>query len=673
MLQELRVENLLLIERAQLRLSPGLNVLTGETGAGKTVLAHALDLLLGGRARQGIVRPGAREAYVEGTFDLPAAVRERLEPELRERIGGEQGEIVLARRLGEDGRTRAYIDGRSANVADLRDVGGMLLSFYGQHEHRKLTLAGAQLQILDALCGPGQPARLAACAAAHARTRELRERLAELGELAAHRERELGLLEFELGEIDELQPDAAEHERLLAARERLRRSDALQEAAATGAAALAGDSAESQGASELLALAAAALEAVAGVDPALDGLGERLRASAIESQELAGELRDYAAGALEGAGGLDLPGVEPTLEGVEGRLQALERVMRKHGGTVEALLAFAAAARARHEELAGAEVALEQGEAQLAGAREELERCAGELRAARRKAAKGFGRSVAEQLRSLAMEEAGFEVVLGESEPGPSGGDTVEFLIAPNPGVPAGPLKDIASGGELSRVMLAIMSAGQRRAGDDARVRRGRRGNRRAHRQRRRHAAARARRAGAGDLHHPPAPDRLAGRPPLLDRQGHGRRSHTRLRPRAGRGRRGVRARADARRRQRRRRRPPPRARAAPRRLSRAFPAPGQAILRPPEAFQARRSRPVGVTLGRDGSDHDRAPPGAPTPSAPTRPHRPPRRPRRNRWSRPSPARSGRGGAPSCWSSISSPGTSPWSTISTSTASRPRS
>ena len=421
------------------------------------MLAHALDLLLGGRARQGIVRPGAREAYVEGTFDLPPAVRERLEPELGERIGGEQGEIVLARRLGEDGRTRAYIDGRSANVADLRDVGGMLLSFYGQHEHRKLTLAGAQLQILDALCGRGQPARLAACAAAHARTRELRERLTELGELAAHRERELGLLEFELGEIDELQPDAAEHERLLGARERLRRSDALEAAAATGAAALAGDSAETQGASELLALAAAALDGVAGVDPALDGLGERLRASAIESQELAGELRDYAAGALEGSGGLD---VEATLEGVEGRLQALERVMRKHGGSVEALLAFAVEARARHEELAGAEVALERGEAQLAAAQEELERCAGELRAARRKAAKGFSRSVAEQLRSLAMEEAGFEVVLGESEPGPSGSDTVEFLIAPNPGVPAGPLKDIASGGELSRVMLAIMSAG---------------------------------------------------------------------------------------------------------------------------------------------------------------------------------------------------------------------
>ncbi|MEA2215532.1 MAG: repair protein RecN [Solirubrobacteraceae bacterium] len=459
MLQELRVENLLLIERAQLRLGPGLNVLTGETGAGKTVLAHALDLLLGGRARQGIVRPGAAEAYVEGVFDLPDALRARLSAELTERIGAEGDEIVLSRRLGADGRTRAYLNGRSANVADLRDVGGMLLSFYGQHEHRKLTLAGAQLQILDALCGPKQQKRLAACAAAHARTRELRGQLDELGELAAHRERELGLLEFELGEIDELGPDPAEHERLLGARERLRRSDALQAAAAGAAEALAGDSRESPGASELLAQAGATLDGLTGVDPALDRLGERLRAVAIESHELAGELRDYADGALDATTALDVAGAEPTLEGVEARLEALDRVIRKHGGSIESVLQFADTARARYEQLAGAEDALERAEADLAGAREELEARAGELRSARRKAATGFAEGVVEQLRSLAMEEAGFEAVLGESEPGPSGADTVEFMIAPNPGVPAGPLKDIASGGELSRAMLAIMSA----------------------------------------------------------------------------------------------------------------------------------------------------------------------------------------------------------------------
>jgi DNA repair protein RecN (Recombination protein N) len=454
MLLELRVENLLLIERAELRLGAGLNVITGETGAGKTVLAHALDLLLGGRARAGIVRPGAAEAYVEGVFEIPEA----LPQELRESLSPDASEIVLARRVGADGRTRAYLNGRSASVSDLRELGGRMLSFYGQHEHRKLTLAGAQLQILDGLCGEDQPARLAACAAALASTRELQRRMAELGELAAGRERELGLLEFELGEIDELSPDPAEHEALLAARERMRRIDALRAAAGSGAEALAPESGEGTGAAGLLAQAASGLDPIAGVDPVLDALGERLRAAAIEAQELGGELRDYAAAGLDSIEGLDVPGMEPTLEGVEGRLQSLERLLRKHGGSIEEVLAFAERARARHEELAGSELKLEQAGAELEQARGQLDRHVGELRRARRKAAGPFAEAVRGQLDSLAMGEASFEAVLGETEPGPSGADTVEFTIAPNPGVPAGPLREIASGGELSRVMLAIMS-----------------------------------------------------------------------------------------------------------------------------------------------------------------------------------------------------------------------
>jgi DNA repair protein RecN (Recombination protein N) len=454
MLRELSVENLLLIERARLCLGPGLNVLTGETGAGKTVLAHALDLLLGGRARAGIVRPGASEAYVEGIFDMPSA----LPDPLAELIGADAQELVLARRLGTDGRTRAYIGGRAANVSDLRELGAQLLSFYGQHEHRKLTLAAAQLQILDARIGPAHLQRLDACAAAHARMQELRPRLDALSEMAGQRERELGLLEFELGEIDELRPDAGEHERLLAARERMRRADSLRAAAAGAAGALAAEEGEAPGAAELLAGATASAEAVAGVDPALDRLAERLRAAAIEAQELGSELREYAAGA--GFEDLDVPGVEPTLEAVEGRLQALERVIRKHGGSVEAVLEFAATARARHEELTGAEVAIEHAESELAAAAAELDGHVSALRAERKRAAPRFAKAVVAQLRALAMEDASFSVELTESEPGPRGADSVEFVIAPNPGVPPGPLREIASGGELSRVMLAIMSAG---------------------------------------------------------------------------------------------------------------------------------------------------------------------------------------------------------------------
>jgi DNA repair protein RecN (Recombination protein N) len=469
MLQELRVENLLLIERAELRLAPGLNVLTGETGAGKTVLAHALDLLLGGRARPGIVRPGAGEAYVEGVFDLPEALRE----ELGERISVDAQEIVLARRVGSDGRTRAYLGGRSASVADLRDIGGALLAFYGQHEHRKLTLSAAQLQILDGACGEEQAGRLRACAEAHARTHALEQRMAELAELAAQRERELDLLEYELGEIDVLAPEQSEHERLLAVRERLRRLDSLRAAAAAGVEALAPESegradGSEAGTAQALAAAAAGLEALEGVDPALDALAERMRGLLIESQDLAGELRDY--GEHAGVDGLESPlggeGGEVTLDDIEARLAALERVMRKHGGSIASVLEFAAGARARHAELTGAEVTQAHVGEELAATRTELERHVLALRVAREAAAERFAEAVREQLGALAMAHASFEVRLSERELGPSGGDAVEFLIAPNPGVPAGPLREIASGGELSRVMLAIMGVANASSGE---------------------------------------------------------------------------------------------------------------------------------------------------------------------------------------------------------------
>ncbi len=442
MLLELRVENLLLIERAELRLTPGLNVLTGETGAGKTVLAHALDLLLGGRARAGIVRPGAAEAYVEGVFELPAALR----CELGERLPADAEEVVLARRVSAEGRTRAYLCGRSASVGDLRDVAVGLLSFYGQHEHRRLVLASSQLEILDGFCGAEQLARRAAFAAMYARVRELGAALAELRERAGARERELDLLAFELDEIEAADPSDAEEAELLAARERLRHLDALRGAALGAAQAAAPD--EGPGITALLAGAGAGLDGVAGVDASLDALAERWRSLAYEAEDLAGELLRYAEG-LEREPG--------ALEAAEERLAVLDRLKRKHGGSIAEVLAHAERCRARRDELAGAEVALERGAAELEAALAEQARVVGELRAARAAAAPRLAHAVHRRLGELAMEGASFEIELQDRESGPSGADVVEFLIAPNPGVPAGPLREIASGGELSRVMLALM------------------------------------------------------------------------------------------------------------------------------------------------------------------------------------------------------------------------
>ncbi len=448
---ELRVENLLLIERAELRLAPGLNVLTGETGAGKTVLAHALDLLLGGKARGGIVRPGAAEAYVEGVFELPDALR----GELGERLPADADEVVLARRVSAEGRTRAYVNGRSASAADLRELAAPLIAFYGQHEHRRLTLSSTQLDVLDGFCGAAQAARRERAASASARARALEASLDELRDRAGTRERELDLLAFELSEIEEVAPDEDEERELLAERDRLRHVEALRGAALAGATALAPEDGE-DGAAALLAVAGAELEAVEGVDAELDPLVERCRALALEAGDLAGELRRYGEG-LEAEPG--------RLDEVESRLAAVDRLKRKHGGTVAAVLAHAEECRARRDELVGAEEALEEATAALDEARAALRKVGAELHRARAAAAPALAASVRERLADLAMEGASFEVALHEREPGATGCDAVEFLIAANPGVPAGPLRDIASGGELSRVMLALMGVANESGG----------------------------------------------------------------------------------------------------------------------------------------------------------------------------------------------------------------
>ncbi|MGO9908633.1 MAG: DNA repair protein RecN [Solirubrobacteraceae bacterium] len=451
MLQELRVENLLLIDRAELRLAPGLNVVTGETGAGKTLLAQALDLLLGGRAGSGVVRGGAAEAYVEGVFSIPPEWDSH-PPSPHHQLDilpTDAEEIVLARRVWPDGRTRAYVCGRSATIGDLRELGAALVAFYGQHEHRRLMLSTVQLEVLDAHCGPKQAVVRARVGEAYERVRRLEERMGELQELAAGRERELDLLAYELEEIERVGPSEAEAGELIEERDRLRHLEMLQSAATGAAEALSGEGGE--GAAELLAQAAAQVQHAAGIDPRLGELSERLSGIAYEAQDVGAGLRSYALG-LEGSPG--------RLEEVEERLGQFARLERKHGGGIAEVLAHADRCRARREELERAEVALGEVEAELSVARGELDRFASELSKRRRKAAPGLASAVRERLAELAMREASFEVAVTDREEGcgPRGADVVELLIAANPGLPAGPLREIASGGELSRVMLAILS-----------------------------------------------------------------------------------------------------------------------------------------------------------------------------------------------------------------------
>jgi DNA repair protein RecN (Recombination protein N) len=450
-LRSLRIENLVLIRDAELRPTEGLNAITGETGAGKTVLAHAFDLLLGGKPRSGIVRPGAEEAYVEGIFELPDGLLDGDGlAELRERVGdGEEGEIVLARRVSAEGRTRAYVQGRSATAADLRELGGRLVSFFGQHEHRKLTVASAQLDLLDGFCGDAHLALRGEVALAHGRVRAARAELEDLHGRAGSRDRDLDLLRFELAEIDEVGPTVEEQESLTAERARLREVDGLREAAAAGAEALAPADGDG-GAAQQIAAAERLSDAVDGADPELDALAERLRGLRLEAEDLGGELRRY----LEG-----IDADPQRLEQIEARLSEYDRLARKHGGTVAAVLAHAERCRAERDRLENAEVVVEQAEAALAEAESERADLAAKLTVGRRTAAPKLAEAVVEELAALAMDGASFEVVLEPREEiGASGAERVELMLAPNPGVPAAPVRESASGGELSRVMLALMA-----------------------------------------------------------------------------------------------------------------------------------------------------------------------------------------------------------------------
>jgi DNA repair protein RecN (Recombination protein N) len=453
-LRELRIENLLLIERAELRLGEGLNAITGETGAGKTVLAHSLDLLMGGKARPQIVRPGAEEAWVEGVFDLPQGLLAEPEMvEVAERLPEGAEEIVLGRRVSASGRTAAFLAGRAASAADLKLLGSRLLAFYGQHEHRKLTISSAQMEVLDGFAGAKHLALREAYGESHRECAQLEAELFELRERDSSRERDLDLYRYELAEIEEVAPDPAEEAELSTERERLRHAEGLREAAGGALASAAGADEDGGGAASALAAAESFLHGVGGVDADLDSLTERLATVAVELGDVAAELRGY------------LDGIEADpgrLAAVEERLEAIDRLQRKHGGSVESVLAHAERCRGEIERLEGAETRGAEAQVALSDAEARREKLGEQLSKGRAAAAAPLRERVAEELERLAMPGASLEVELAAHPEGfgPNGRESIELLISPNPGMAPAPLRDAASGGELSRVMLALSGLG---------------------------------------------------------------------------------------------------------------------------------------------------------------------------------------------------------------------
>ena len=457
MLRRLRIENFVLIRDAELAFGPGLNAITGETGAGKTILAQAIGLLLGAPGDAGYLGPEAAEAYVEAEFDLPDGLlgQEELRTIAELRPEGEEG-LVAARRVFADGRTRAYAWGRAVPREDLATLVERLLAMSGQFEQRRLARPSFQLDVLDAYAGEAQLRRREEHTRAWRELVAARRSLDELVRAETGREERV----LELQELVERTSgfEADTEERLRAERERLLHVTELGDAAAGAGEALAPEDSGSEGAGELVARAAALLAPVSTLAPELTEAYGELGEAEVRIREVAASLRGFLA-SLEAEPG--------RLEEVESELERIADARRRfQAASYEELLARAAEARAELDAVESGVDPLEAARQTLAAAEGDEEALASDLSAARAEAARAFAEAVAVELQRLGMGDGEFRVELAGREPGPSGRDEVSFLIRPNTGLPFAPAAETASGGELSRIALALRAAAHAGGGE---------------------------------------------------------------------------------------------------------------------------------------------------------------------------------------------------------------
>jgi DNA repair protein RecN (Recombination protein N) len=445
MLSRLRIENLVLIQEAELTLAPGLNAITGETGAGKTILAQAIGLLLGAKGDAGYIGAAGAEAYVEADLDLPAGLLEEDElSAIADLRPEDESGLVVARRVFADGRTRAYAWGRSATREDLAAAGERLIAMSGQFEQRRLARPGYQLDVFDSFIGSEQLGRRANARLAWRELAAARRRHEQLQQGAAASEARLAELRALIEDTAGFEPDAEAS--LRSDRERLRHFTELADGAVAAAEALAPD--EGEGAAGLVGTAERALAPLEQLAPELARAGDELRDVELRLRETASELRGFLT----------------TLEAEPGRLEQIEATLdriaeakrRFRAQSYEDLLARATEARAELEAIDdGIDPAAAAAEA-LTDAEQEVRRLAEDLRVARRQAAPRFAEEVARELVGVGLGEGEFVAELRDRDPGQTGIDEVAFLIRPNPGLPLAPVAETASGGELSRIALAI-------------------------------------------------------------------------------------------------------------------------------------------------------------------------------------------------------------------------
>jgi DNA repair protein RecN (Recombination protein N) len=456
-IDEIRITGLGVIDEAQVRPGPGFTALTGETGAGKTIVLTALGLLLGGKVAVSLVR--GERALVEGRWRLPgAAVASRRVVE----IGGDldDGDLIITRSVPREGRSRASLGGVSVPVATLTQLADELVAVHGQTDQLRLRRAGPQRLQLDAFAGLPLAAELG----------EYRKSFRQLGSLVAEREEREGdararaaeadLLEYGLAEIAALNPQPGEDELLAAEDERLGNVESLTEACLRAQSAISDADGEGADALARLGEAVRALEQAGVHDPTLAELAQRVQEAAALVADVSADIASYTA-SLE---------VDPRrLEWVQERRSALSRLSRKYGATTDGVLAWAARSSVRLADLGDDSSRIEFLRAEEGRARIELGRCAGRLSRLRAEAASNLASAVTAELAALAMPDATFEVsVSSRDDPdgldvdgrrvgyGPDGADDVSFLLAPHRGATPAPIGQGASGGELSRVMLAL-------------------------------------------------------------------------------------------------------------------------------------------------------------------------------------------------------------------------
>ena len=456
MLLEMHIKNFAIIDQAYIEFDRGLNVLTGETGAGKTLIISAMNMLLGDRADTSVIRSGRNRASIEGLFSVHKDVKNT---ELRHLLADSSDEIVIGREILEEGKSKCYLNGKIASVGQLSSIGEALVDLHGQHEHQSLLKAANHLDSLDAFGGP----ELLRLKTAYRKTYELlkvkKKSLDDLARSEQESARRQDSLKFQIDEIDQANLRTGEEEELKEIREVLMNSEKLTKAAGDCLSLLHGSDDDRMNALDLLRGAISALLDAKGIDQRLDRICDANESLIYTIEDFAREIQNYS----------EQVEFDPQfLDETEARLSLLSLLKKKYGSTVEEILDYKSKAQAELDCLEDSTEQLARLEAEISQAEKDLTEVAGLLSLKRKETAAGLEKEVQKHLAELNMPRIKFKVVTSEQpdefglriggksvKAYPNGVDRVEFFISPNPGEPLKPLSKIASGGELSRMMLA--------------------------------------------------------------------------------------------------------------------------------------------------------------------------------------------------------------------------